>query len=263
MGRDVNVFKYVLANSPYETETTVMLVSHRKQFIFTKTAKTAGTSVESYFEQYCMPDGAWQESHYRDEYVSESGIIGYRGPGSRRATYFNHMPAKRIRELVGEDIWHRYFKFTVVRNPFDKLVSHFFWVERRKQKSSVAQRLVALGKRALGSEPRLSRRETDEAIERFRCWVRETRTGPDRERYMIDSRECVDYFIRFEELGEGIKHVCDRLRIPFEPTRIPTFKKGIRPGNVQLSDLYDRETEKIVQELYDWELERFGYELPK
>lgn len=34
-----------------------MLISHRKRFIFTKTAKTAGTSVESYFEQYCMPEG--------------------------------------------------------------------------------------------------------------------------------------------------------------------------------------------------------------
>ena len=40
-----------------------MLISHRKQFIYTKTAKTAGTSVESYFEKYCMPEGKWQFSH--------------------------------------------------------------------------------------------------------------------------------------------------------------------------------------------------------
>jgi hypothetical protein len=31
-----------------------MLVSHLKKFIFTKTKKTAGTSVESVFEPYCM-----------------------------------------------------------------------------------------------------------------------------------------------------------------------------------------------------------------
>ena len=54
-----------------------MLISHRKQFIFTKTVKTAGTSVESYFEQFCKPDGEWQESHAHEEYVSKSGIIGY------------------------------------------------------------------------------------------------------------------------------------------------------------------------------------------
>ena len=31
-----------------------MLISHRKKFIFTKTKKTAGTSVESVFETYCI-----------------------------------------------------------------------------------------------------------------------------------------------------------------------------------------------------------------
>ena len=38
-----------------------MLISHRKQFIYTKTYKTAGTSVEVYFEPYCMQEGEWKE----------------------------------------------------------------------------------------------------------------------------------------------------------------------------------------------------------
>ncbi len=33
-----------------------MLVSNRKKFIFTKTKKTAGTSVKSFFEPYSMND---------------------------------------------------------------------------------------------------------------------------------------------------------------------------------------------------------------
>ena len=56
-----------------------MLISHRKKFIFMKTVKTAGTSTESYFEQYCMPDGEWQQSHGRDEYATKTGIIGCNG----------------------------------------------------------------------------------------------------------------------------------------------------------------------------------------
>jgi hypothetical protein len=31
-----------------------MLVSHQRKFIYTKTVKTAGSSVESYFEPYCI-----------------------------------------------------------------------------------------------------------------------------------------------------------------------------------------------------------------
>ncbi|KPA10844.1 hypothetical protein MHK_008953, partial [Candidatus Magnetomorum sp. HK-1] len=47
-----------------------MLVSHRHKFIYTKTFKTAGTSVESYFEPFCMNDGEWSRSHPRDQYIS-------------------------------------------------------------------------------------------------------------------------------------------------------------------------------------------------
>ena len=59
-----------------------------------------------------------------------------------------------------------------------------------------------------------------------------------------------------------MKHVCDRLSIPFEPSAIPEFKKGIRHNKLQIQDYYDHETEKIARKLYAWELERFGYDLP-
>ncbi len=43
-----------------------MLVSHRHQFIYTKTHKTASTSVEAYFERFCFPPGdAFILQHHR------------------------------------------------------------------------------------------------------------------------------------------------------------------------------------------------------
>ena len=59
-----------------------MLKSHRYRFIYAKTLKNAGTSFESFFEEMCMPDGEWTESHARNEYESSSGVIGYRGGDS-------------------------------------------------------------------------------------------------------------------------------------------------------------------------------------
>jgi len=53
-----------------------MLVSHKEEIHYTKTLKTAGTSVEVYFEPYCMPEGEWSFGHARAEYVSQAGIIG-------------------------------------------------------------------------------------------------------------------------------------------------------------------------------------------
>ena len=133
-----------------------MLVSHRKNFIFTKTVKTAGTSVEAYFEKWCMPDGEWQPLHVREEYVSDAGIIGKRADKPSDATWYNHMSAYNIRHLLGDDAWREYFKFTAVRNPFDKLVSGFFMFWKQKQANQLARSVDT--------------RELE--IEQFRRWIR-------------------------------------------------------------------------------------------
>ena len=110
-----------------------MLVSHRYKFIYTKTVKTAGTSVESFFEPYCMKEDEWSLSHSRNEYISEAGIIGYRGKDiPDNCTWYNHMPAVKIKTLLGDDIWNSYFKFCVIRNPFSKAVSHYYFQGKKK-----------------------------------------------------------------------------------------------------------------------------------
>lgn len=245
-----------------------MLISHRHRFIYTKTIKTAGTSVEAYFEPSCMAEGAWQESHSRAEHVSPEGIVGARGAlrvWPFRPRWYHHMPAHRIRTLVGDRVWIEYFKFTVIRNPFSKLVSgyHFFQAGRP---TYMARLRAHLGRGEVGVQ---ARREVDDAttISKFRSWVRLGGILPgfgifDRDKYMIDGRECVDEFIRFEDLPGGIARVCDRLGIPFDPQRIPTYKMGIRHQRIPVRDYYNDETEAIVRRLYAWEFERFGYEMP-
>jgi len=215
-----------------------MLVSHRKKFIYTKTNKTAGTSVECYFEKYCMPEGQWEFSHDRDEYVSETGIIGSRLTGKKNKQWYNHMPAADIRRAIGESIWQSYFKFCVIRNPFDKLISIFYFRNRNTDWN------------------------VEDPVKLFRRWMRSVKEVKDRDRYMIDNRICVDYFIRYEELENGIRHVCDTLAIPFVPDEIPRLKSGIRKQHFEIENYYDDRTAGIVNKLYAFELETFNYSLP-
>jgi hypothetical protein len=232
-----------------------MLISHRKRFIYTKTAKTAGTSVESYFEPYCMADGSWEFRHARDEQISRDGIIGYRGPNVKGKQWWNHMPAREIRDAIGRSVWDAYFKFCVIRDPFDKLVSSFYFREQRKR-----SRYSLLGlyrKRNFFHDSA----EGNE-VERFRSWIRDGGSLIDRDKYVIDGQLCVDYCIRFEELHSGIKYVCDTLAIPFEPERIPNLKAGVRKHTIPLHAYYDAETIQFVKNLYSFELETFGYREP-
>lgn len=40
---------------------------------------------------------------------------------------FNHLSALRVKQEIGEEKWGQSFKFSFVRNPFDKLVSWYFY----------------------------------------------------------------------------------------------------------------------------------------
>ena len=41
--------------------------------------------------------------------------------------FHNHISAQRAKELLGEKIWNSYTKISVIRNPYDRLVSSYFW----------------------------------------------------------------------------------------------------------------------------------------
>jgi len=217
-----------------------MLISHRNKFIYTKTVKTAGTSVESYFESYCMKKDEWSFCQGRDEYISEAGIIGCRTGNPlviQASTYWNHMPAKTIKSLVGEDLWNSYFKFCVVRNPFSKAVSAY--------KHFASEQL----------------KNADSLQTSFETWLTSKSLPIDRNKYLIDDDYCMDYVIRYESLVEDIETVCKKLNIPFQPDDLPKLNVGHTP-ETPLSTYYSNKSIEIVAHTYQDEMQRFAYSIP-
>ncbi|MEL6454976.1 MAG: sulfotransferase family 2 domain-containing protein [Cyanobacteria bacterium J06623_5] len=237
-----------------------MLLSHRKKFIYTKTVKTAGTSVESYFEKYCMPEGDWTFSHQREEYVSHSGIVGYRGRQPKGKKWLNHMSAQKIQTGVGIDVWNNYFKFCVIRNPYTKLVSAYHHFIERSQKPTFKERVIQqLKKIKTGRTDPADLIQGTTAPERFRSWIKHGGWIDDRDKYFIEGQVCIDHFIMQEDLESGVEEVCDILRIPYEPNRLPKLKKRKAKTKIPLSEYYDRETVDIIHHRYAFEIEKFGY----
>ncbi|MGB4205293.1 MAG: sulfotransferase family 2 domain-containing protein [Bacteroidales bacterium] len=216
-----------------------MLISHKYKFIYTKTVKTGGTSIESYFEKYCMKEGEWEFSHAREEYVSEHGIIGYRGENKTGSKFYNHMPAKQIKDLIGKELWSNYFKFCVIRNPYDKLLSAFFHFEIKRNNIITSK---------------------DQLIYRFRNWIKTASAiVNDRNKYTIDGKLCVDDFIRTESILTDLEKICNRLDIPFIPSELPKLKSGFTPSDIVLQDYFDHEADKIVRNDFAFEFETFSY----
>jgi hypothetical protein len=225
----------------------MVLVCHPKRFIFMKTHKTASTSVEMYFERFCMPEHAWRGTEAVPETVSELGIVGSRRDGRRNGdTWYNHVPAARVRELLGAEVWGRYFKFATVRDPFAQVLSSFLW---RTDTGLPADE-----------------REFDRVRRHFARFVRggglfRRRTlANDLGIVAIDGRVAMDGFVRFERLAEDVAAICRRLDLPWRPEWLPHTKKARGDAaRYPLRDYYTPELAQIVAREFEWLFARCDY----
>jgi hypothetical protein len=261
-----------------------VLISHRKKFIYTKTYKTGSTSVEAYFERYCMSDSVWEslqakreKEEYilaaktysaldiellveKAEYVSPEGIVGFSGTKLSGQTWYNHLPAGALLFMLGPEIWNSYFKFCCIRNPFDKAISMFHWYIKLCEIKKAREIFK-------DHDPKyvtLNHKMQDIKHE-FRQWGLLgglESLHRDCKYYLIDGKICMDYFIRFENYEDGIRDVCNILDIDYDLTGLPRHKSGVRPKDIPYSDYYDSETIAAVNKIFRFELETFNYSFP-
>jgi hypothetical protein len=99
-----------------------MLVSHSHKFIFIKTKKTGGSSVEKIIvDNFFDPSidvctGSKTDGVPMHNIDHASGHIGWR----------------EIKSYVTDKQWNSYYKFTIERNPWDKVVSQYYWKTKNK-----------------------------------------------------------------------------------------------------------------------------------
>ncbi|MBA3387690.1 MAG: sulfotransferase family 2 domain-containing protein [Chthoniobacterales bacterium] len=204
------------------------MISHTRRCIFVHIPKTGGTSVENLI--WPMPRTAndlWMG--FRDNYHNKYQTGG-----------LQHLLATQIRSEVGSEIFSAYYKFSFVRNPWDRAVSQFASMAGRedlrdfigmKKGDSFKQYLTLTSKRKhVQWEPQVNflRDPAGELL--------------------------VDYIGKFERLGESVLHVLSTLGV--EAKTIPRTRKR-RWG--RYSAYYDDESRETIAEIYKLDIETFGY----
>lgn len=74
----------------------------------------------------------------------------------------------------------------------------------------------------------------------------------------INNKPANDYVIRFEEVHQGVEHVCKKLGLIFNEQQLKHYKNS--PRDAHYTEYYDDETEDIVRHLYKKDIDYFGYE---
>lgn len=236
-----------------------MLISHRHQFIFLKTVKTASTSVEALLEPFCIPVTQSSLSVRRSASVTEDGIVGQRAarPSSE---WFNHMSAQRVRDQIGPDIWDTYQKFTTIRNPYTKLISGFFYFTQpeRTGKGAIIQTFRLWLKDLHRCAEKFSDELSDQSIPHYALPIELSLL--DRDKYFVESTCCVNSFIKFENLTTDLKTHLHNLQLDVDISALAHLQSS-KKQQIEIWEYYDSKHAALVEELYDWEINHFGYRL--
>jgi hypothetical protein len=227
-----------------------MIISHKHRFIFIKTEKTAGTSIEIALSKYCGPDDVITPIIPADEAFRKS--LGYRGAQNYRipfrryrrrdlgmllytmkpVRFYNHMPASAVRKYVDPEVWNSYFKFCFERNPWDKIVSLFYWTDGHKKYDSI-QKFLSDGRAA-----------------RLRGF----------ELYAHGGVPIVDRVFKYESLDSDLLEVSRIVGLP-DPLVLPSYKaKGdVRVDKRRYNEILTPAEADTIAKIYAREISYFGY----
>ena len=210
----------------------MVLVSHVYKFIYLKNHKVAGTSVESFFGQFCIDPAnkkTYSFAEEQNEQITPYGILGSRMKG-KNTVWYNHKNAKEIKRDLGNEKFNDYFKFCIVRNPYDLMVSFYFFCKSQDD---------------------------------FKTFCKKSNhiNVTNVYRIFLDNKPVCQYYIRYENLMNDILSVLEKLGIKdFDLNDLPKHKANINTHDKPYQAYYDEETKEIVKRLFKKEIDMFNYE---
>ena len=187
-----------------------MLIADSLKLIFIHIQRTGGTSL-SCLLQDTIPDA--------------------RSPGAEHAT------AQWALQLLGDD-FYAYHCFSIVRNPWDRMVS---WFSHAQQQGWIARKRLG--------------------VDRFMSFAEFLESAPDMAwvpqfDYLCDSRGnmVMNDVFRFEAYREGVASICARWHL--NPTALPHAKPS---RHASYTTYYTERTRRIVADRFAKDIEYFGY----
>ncbi|MFZ2630040.1 MAG: sulfotransferase family 2 domain-containing protein [Desulfosalsimonadaceae bacterium] len=229
-----------------------MIISHKYKFIFIKTNKTAGTSVEIALARFCGKDDIITPNDPKDEEIRKQ--LNYPGPQNweapftayrfrdifrmiqrqkKKARFYHHMSAAEIRSLLDESVWKNYYKFCFERNPWDRMISFYYWRHKSGPRPPMSEFIDS-------NDPEL--------LHKYGYRL-----------YTINDEVVVDRLCRFENLESELAEVGRKLGFPENPL-LPRAKTYFRKDRRHYRDILTPEDRGKIARLFEREIRLMKYQ---
>ena len=205
-----------------------MIISFKHNFIYWRPLKVGGSSVLQALGEYCEDD----DIVGNPVPIVDILRLGLKLYGKNFTKYKRHMFPDAIKEVANID-WDSFFKFTIVRNPWDMAVSMYHWENWMKPGSTFTE---WLHRESLNPEPYFF---TDDY-------------------YFKDGKRTANYYLRYENLESEYKRICEWIGIPYK--KLPMIKNYSRVDKKHYSNYYTLEDIEIISRKFPQTIKEFGYE---
>lgn len=155
-----------------------------------------------------------------------------------------HLSSKEVINIIGQEKWNSAETFSVIRNPWDKVVSHYLYRVSTNQTSLRDQHLpfTEWVKRTYGQnkdpfyydKPKMFQTQSD--------WLNND-----------DGELAVKHLLRFENLCEDFKAFAPKINCSSE---LPHLNKT---QNIDYRSLYNDEASDIVAQWFKEDINRFNF----
>ena len=216
-----------------------MLISYKHNFLFVHIAKPGGTSVRAALRRYRW--GGW----YTLPLALASAASQMTRPRHKLGIKFpRHAKAVAALEMLPAEVFNGFFKFTVVRNPWDLQVSSYHHIHREKPE-------VLRG--IPGFADFLRYKFDPERPYDFMLDISAER----QHEYLVNLRGevIVDFIGRYERLEDDFRSVCQTIGI--RPPALPHLRRATERSDYRR--YYDDALAELVADHYRRDLELLDY----
>lgn len=215
-----------------------MIISYKHKTIFFHNPKTGGASINHRIHH------ATAFSH-EVGYLKNPNIHPFISDINRHFNPNDYLD-KISQDEFGMEVFNTFFKFAFIRNPFDRLVSLYSYLQQKewhnKEHFNKTYTSFDMWVRCIYTQYKAGNKSVGQSMSPQHVWTHR------------DGKQVVDFIGRFEKYEEDFKTIADTIGLEYDKSVITNVTK-----HDKYQAYYDNVTKRRVSEIFAEDIELYGY----